>query len=171
MDLMVLDFGKGADEVVGECLLKGEEKKIVIDSFAHNISMPLSQDMSNTKRTVGRAQFGELQVSKRFDSSSPKLAYFAATGKEFEKIFVRIYHADSVGDASTADFKLYLTYTMHNAMISNISVSGGGGQAGESMSLNFTKMEWEYKVQDEKSDMKGQVAYSYDLKSNVGGAA
>ena len=171
MDMMILDFGTGADEIKGESLLKGEEGKIILDSFSHDCSMPLSHDTSNTKRPIGKAIFGELMVSKRFDSSSPKLAYMAATGKEFAKVCLRIFHADSVGDDSTADFKLYLTYTLHNAMISNISVSGGGGQAGESMALNFTKMEWEYKVQDERSDMKGQIAYSYDLKTNVGGAA
>ena len=61
----------------------------------------------------------------------------------------------------------YITYTLTNAILSNLSVSGGsGGKPVETLSLNFTKIKWELTAQDTKGGKKGTAASTWDMAAN-----
>lgn len=157
MDYIILDLG---DDVKGESTLEGVEDKIVCLSYSHGVSQPLAWDVGNAKRTTGRPQHQDMVVTKLFDKASPVLNYNCCIGKAFDTAKVTIYQMDE------ADLKpkKYIEYEMTDAIISSVSVGGGGGQPTETISINYSKIKWWYTAQDSNSDQQGNLAYEYDLK-------
>jgi type VI secretion system secreted protein Hcp len=91
----------------------------------------------------------DVVVVKQLDKSSPKLAESCANGQHFPKVEIVCRKAGSTGTNN------YYTVTLEDCLISSYSVSGGGGSAGggeslptESISFNYTKIEWKYVKQD-----------------------
>ncbi|MGE0668495.1 MAG: Hcp family type VI secretion system effector [Sphingomonadales bacterium] len=81
-----------------------------------------------------------LSLAKAYDKSSPKLAEACAKGTHFPKATLSVRK-------SGGGQQDYMTYELENVMISSYSVSGGGGGAGggqpmESLSLNYTKIQF-----------------------------
>jgi type VI secretion system secreted protein Hcp len=69
------------------------------------------------------------------------------------------------------DPKDYLTITLSPCLVSsyNMSAHGGGGLPQESFSLNFDKMEVEYKTQDDKGTLGGPIKKYYETSKNKAG--
>jgi type VI secretion system secreted protein Hcp len=61
----------------------------------------------------------------------------------------------------------YLTFTLTNTMISGFSVSSGGDRPSESLSLNFSKIEYKNIPRDEAHAEQGQKIYTYDLATAI----
>jgi type VI secretion system secreted protein Hcp len=60
-----------------------------------------------------------------------------------------------------------ITYTLEDVVVSSISVSGGGGDKPvEALSLNYTKIKWEYVQQKSSTEKKGNNSTVWDLKTN-----
>lgn len=85
---------------------------------------------------------GSAVLVKKVDKASPLLSKAAATGKVVPSVQVDLPKVTAPGTTP------YLRYELKNVMISSYSVSGAGGAAPtESMSLNFTKIEFRYPEQ------------------------
>jgi type VI secretion system secreted protein Hcp len=56
----------------------------------------------------------------------------------------------------------YLTLTLTNNMISGYSISSGGDRPMESLTLNFTKIEYKNIPRDIAHAEQGQKIYTYD---------
>ena len=89
----------------------------------------------------------DIVVVKALDKSSPKLAEACASGQHMPKAVLSCRKAGG----STND---YYTITLEDCFITSYTVSGSGGGAGseplptESISFNYTKIEWKYQKQD-----------------------
>ncbi len=167
MDAIVLDFGSGDDAVEGECQLEGEVGKIMCLSFSHGVTMPMSWDVANMKRTIGKSQHNDFTITKKVDIASPKLNFYASVGREFAEVKVRVYQADGEDD-----FVLYQEFALTEAVMSEMSTEGGGeDSAVETINFNFTKIKWLYKKQLADVGQEGQSAYEFDLKAAKGAAA
>lgn len=61
----------------------------------------------------------------------------------------------------------FITYTLDNVVLSNVSVSGGtGGKPVETLSLNFTKIKWELTAQKDDGTKEGVAGTSWDMAAN-----
>lgn len=161
MDAIILDLGEA---IKGECLLEDYTDKIEVMSYSHNVAMQVTNDVSNTERTSGKPHVGEMSLTKFLDKSTPTLNEYCCAGKSIPeaKVIVGRNAAESSGKIMP-----YITYTLTNAIISNLSVSGGsGGKPVETLSLNFTKIKWELTAQDEKGGKKGTAASTWDMAAN-----
>jgi type VI secretion system secreted protein Hcp len=72
-------------------------------------------------------------------------------------------------NASESDGKImpFITYTLNNVVLSNVSVSGGsGGKPVETLSLNFTKIKWELTAQKDDGAKEGTAASTWDAAAN-----
>jgi type VI secretion system secreted protein Hcp len=88
---------------------------------------------------AGKTQLGDLHVIKTQDASSPKLMLACATGKHYPKAVLYIRKA---GESES------LTITLTDVLISSYQSGGHGDQKPlESLSLNFTKIEFQYTKQ------------------------
>ncbi|GAB3438557.1 Hcp family type VI secretion system effector [Insolitispirillum peregrinum] len=156
MDYIILDLGK---EVVGDCQLQDNVGKIQCLSYSHGVSQPLTFDVSNNKRTSGKPQHQDFVLTKLFDKASPVLNYNCCIGKNHPTAIITIFQMDE----ATQTPKKYIEYTLTNAIISSVSVGGGGGVPTETLTLNYSKIKWWYMAQEDESVQKGNLAYEYDL--------
>lgn len=157
MDTIVLSI----DSISGNSTLKEFPGKIIIDSFSHGVALPMNMDVGNTERTMGRPVFGEMSLSKMTDVSTPALYTACAAGTKLGDATL------SIGRNEGGKFMLLVKYVLSNAMISNISTSGGGGGAVDSFSINFTKITSEYSQQNPDASKKGSSTFGWDMTTNT----
>lgn len=161
MDAIILDLGT---DIKGDCVLDGYADKIELMSFSHNVAMQVTNDVSNTERTSGKPMLGEFNVTKFIDGSTPTLNQYCCSGKDIKEAKVIIGRNAAASDGKILPF---ITYTLSNVLMSNISVSGGaGGKPVETLSFNFTKIKWELTSQKSDGSKEGASASTWDLTAN-----
>lgn len=133
------------DNIKGESQVEGFEDQIGIMSYSHNVAMQVNNDVSLTERTSGRAHVGEMSLTKFVDLATPVLNEYCCSGRLIRTAVLTLCHNDG------GKMRSLIVYTLTNVLISQLSVSGGaGGKPVETMSLNFTKIEWQ--ITAEKPD-------------------
>ena len=149
------------DGVEGESLDDKHKNEIELLSFSWGATQPGSAGHGGGSG-VGKVQVHDFQFAKYFDKASPKLFEACATGKHTPKVVLTCRKA---GGAQQE----YLKVTFSEVIVSSIQNSGSGGDAlpTESVSLNFSKIEIEYKPQDEKGNLGGVVKAGWDLSKNI----
>ncbi|HGW6105198.1 TPA: Hcp family type VI secretion system effector [Citrobacter werkmanii] len=152
------------DDIKGESQVEGFIDQIEVMSYSHNVAMQVTNDVSNTERTSGRAHVGEMSLTKFVDLSTPKLNEYCCSGKMIKEAVLTLCRND---DGKMLPF---IVYTLTNVVISHLSVSGGsGGKPVETMSLNFTKIKWEITAQKSDGQKKGNVSSVWDMAINQAG--
>jgi type VI secretion system secreted protein Hcp len=148
------------DGVEGESLDDSHKKEIELLSFSFGASQPGSAGHGGGSG-VGKVQVHDFSFSKYFDKASPKLFEACATGKHTPKVTLTCRKA---GGSQQEYLKVVLT----EVLVSSIQNSGSGGDSlpTESVTLNFSKIEIEYKPQDEKGGLGGVVKAGWDLSAN-----
>ena len=124
----------------GEVLQDGFEGAFELFSFSWGES-----NVGTTASGVGagRAQHSGFTVTKRTDKGSPSLMLACAKGELLPA--VQVVLLQSSRDRLTQ----YLRYVLNNVIITSYSVGAGGDEIPtESLSLNFTKIEYDQTVQD-----------------------
>lgn len=163
MDVLVMKI----DGIEGEATIEGYEAQIMCHTFAHSVHNHLHTDVSNTGRAVGRVEHSDFTITKYGDKSSPLLNYKCCIGANLGTVTFTVLRA-SGEKAHTPQ----MIYTFDNTMVSNIAISGGGGDAPfETVSLNYTKVKWEVKVQAEDQSEPGSIASEWDVTVNKGADA
>lgn len=168
MDYMVLSIltkDNATIDVKGECTLKGYEDHIEVLSYSHGVSLPVQAGTSNTGRTTGRPNFGELSITKQLDLTSPLLNFYCAQARDLGKVKLKLIRQDAANTQV-----LYMTYTLDKTLISSISVGGSGDIPVETVTLNYSKIIWTYNQQAKEVGEKGHVEKYWDQETNTGSA-
>lgn len=148
------------DAIDGESLDHGHKNEIELLSFAFGATQPGSAGHGGGSG-IGKVQVQDFHFSKYFDKASPKLFEACATGKHTPKVVLTCRKAGGTQQE-------YLKITLSEVIVSSIQNSGSGGDSlpTESVTLNFSKIEIEYKPQDEKGGLGGVVKAGWDLTKN-----
>jgi type VI secretion system secreted protein Hcp len=155
-------FLKYGDSIKGESLAeghKGSDGWIEIGSVqwgcGRGIHTPVG---SSSKREASAPHVSEVTLTKMMDSTSPLLAQEGLIGTAVNAVIELV---------ETGDNKLetFLSLKLTNAMISGYSLSSSGDRPSESLTLNFTKIEFVYQGYDDKHkiDSKLKKSVIYDL--------
>ncbi|WP_440028560.1 Hcp family type VI secretion system effector [Chromobacterium amazonense] len=161
MDAIILDLGS---DIKGECKLTNYTDKIEVLSYSHNVALQVTNQQSS-QRTSGKAYLGEFSLTKFTDKSTPNLNAYCCQGKNIP--IAKITVGRNAGQSSK-EIMPYIVYTLTNAIISNVSVSGGtGGKPVENLSLNFTKIHWEIHIQKDDGNKEGTAAAAWNLEENA----
>ena len=160
MDVLVMNI----DGIEGEATIDGYEKQIMCQSYAHSVHNHLHSDVSNVGRARGRVEHSDFTIAKYGDKASPLLNYKCCIGANLGTVTFTVLRA-SGEKAHTPQ----MIYTLDNAMVSTIAISGGGSDSPvETVSLNYTKIKWEVKVQAEDQSEPGSIASEWDVTVNKG---
>lgn len=129
MDVIIMDMGA---DVRGQSSTRGYENKVELLSFSHGDGVDRSRDIrDNTVMTI----------SKYLDTASPVLHRAAMEGKIFPRVDILI------GRNDPERVSVLLRYTLKNVLISNIAVSGGGGDMPvETLTLSYNSINWDYSL-------------------------
>jgi type VI secretion system secreted protein Hcp len=123
--------------VDGEATASGHDRWIEIQSCQFTTPPP-AVPRAPAPAGVASGGPGKIVLTKRGDKASPLLSKAAATGKLVPAVQVDVPKTGGQGPNA------YLRYELKNVMVSSFS---GGGTPTESLSLNFTKIEFAYEEQ------------------------
>jgi type VI secretion system secreted protein Hcp len=130
------------------------------------LSWSFGATQSGTMHTAGGGGAGkvamqDLTVSKLVDKASPKLLLACANGEHITK-------ATLVARKAGKEQQEYYKITLTDVLVSGYNTSGHS-QSGlplDQISLNFGKIECEYKEQKIDGSLGGVIKTGYDLKQN-----
>jgi type VI secretion system secreted protein Hcp len=110
----------------------------------------------------GKVKFNDFHFVMKVNKSSPKLMLACASGEHIKKAILTCRKAGK-------DQQEYLKFTFSDCLVS--SFQQGGSSSGEiiptdQISLNFAKIEQEYKAQKPDGTLDGAVKAGWDLKQN-----
>lgn len=149
-------------DIKGESTKEGYEGWIELHSVQWGVGRGISSPTGGANREASAPSISELTLTKTLDSSSPKLFLNAVGGSAvIPKVEIHLVNTSSTGGAGTTYYKLFL----ENVLVSGLSTSAAAGsdRPQESISLNFTKIQMEYFIVDDKGGTKTTGLSGYDL--------
>ena len=154
-DLMAIYMKFGS--IDGPVTTKGFEKWIELNSFQWGVGRGVgSAARSSTGRESSEPSISEIVVTKPMDIASNKLFQDASGGDLSSEVTLKF-------TATTKDtVTTFLTYKLTDTGLSGYSVSSGGDNPSESLSLNFTKIMITYSGLDPKTQGSPDTV-GYDL--------
>ncbi|MFO1052651.1 MAG: type VI secretion system tube protein Hcp [Planctomycetota bacterium] len=148
--------------IPGAVTEEGHKGWIEINSFQWGVGRGISTPVGRAEnREASMPSVSEVTVTKAFDEkSSTKLLEAALTG---EGVTVVIdFMKTEKGKA-----EMFAKYTLTNTMISGYSVSSGGDRPSESLSLNFTAIEFTGAPHGQEGKGGAPERVKYDLASGA----
>jgi type VI secretion system secreted protein Hcp len=111
---------------------------------------------------AGKVQFQDVSFSVKTNKSSPKLFLACASGEHIKKAVLTVRKAGK-------DQQEFYKFTLSDLLITSYQSGGSGGSdivPTDSFSLNFSKVEFEYKSQKADGTLDAAVKAGWDLKQN-----
>jgi len=161
---MAVDYFLKIDGIQGESQDKTHKNEIEIESFSWGAAQTGTASHGGGMG-AGRVSVQDFNFMMQVNKASPKLFLACAQGEHIKNAVLTCRKAGK-------EQQEYLKVTFTDLLVSNYltSGSGGGGAAPmDQISLNFSKMEMEYKEQKADGSLGGAIKAHYDLKTVTGG--
>jgi type VI secretion system secreted protein Hcp len=130
---------------------------IELNSFQWGVGRGISSPTGGSgDREASAPSVSEIVVTKATDASSTAVVNEALQG-EGQKVIIDFCKTDK------GNLEVYMTYTLENTMISGYSISSGGDRPSESLSLNFTKIEYKFTPMGAGNEGASPTSVIYDL--------
>lgn len=113
---------------------------------------------------MGKVSFSDLTFMHYVDKASPNLMKMCATGEHLKEAKMTIRKSGKTPQE-------FLLITMSDVFITQVTPSGSNGEGGmsESVSLQFSKVDLEYKPQKADGSLDAGIHFKYDIKANKEG--
>jgi type VI secretion system secreted protein Hcp len=112
---------------------------------------------------TGKANFNELSFAHRIDKSSPVLMAACASGTHIKDATVT-HRKSGKGQQE------YLVVKMNDVIVTGVTHGGStGADINENVTLQFTKVVLEYKMQKPDGSLDAGVFFKYDIKAQKEG--
>ncbi len=114
---------------------------------------------------AGKIQMQDFNFVMKINKASPKLFLACARGDHIKNAILTCRKAGK-------DQQEYLKVTFSDILVSSFQTSGSGGSdmlPMDQISLNFSKIEFEYREQKPDGTLGGAIKAHYDLKQVKGG--
>lgn len=149
--------------------IKGEAKEdkhkewIELESVNWSHSRQIDPGAKASQRTRGETFVNDVGIVTNMNNTSMKIMQTCANGTTTDLVEI---HFCRTGSDKAASLETYMTMKLHHVLITSYSTGVAGESVPmESYTLNFTKIEMEYKVADAKGVLKTDSAYSFDKES------
>lgn len=143
--------------VAGQVTTEGFKDWIELHSAQYGVGRGVSSGAGGAQREGSNPSISEIVVTKVYDKASSKLYEDAVAGSFDTKVEIKF--------TTTTKNKVdtYLSYELSECGLSGYSLSSGGDNPSESLSLNFTKiMMTPSPLNDKGVPTKGDMV-TYDL--------
>ena len=112
---------------------------------------------------AGKVAMQDAHFSMSVSKASPKLMVACASGDHIKQAVLTCRKAGK-------DQQEYLKYTFSDVLVSSFQTGGtsGGPTPTETFTLNFPKIEFEYKEQQHDGTLGGRIKAGWDVKANKG---
>lgn len=157
-----LKFQGGKVPIKGESQDKGHKEEIEIFSFSWDENQKSTEAVQGKGKGAATVEVKSVTLSTSISSASPKLMLACATGGHYDKATLACRKAGAT--------EAYLTFVFSDVIVSKYGITAAADDVPmESISLSFSKIEMEYRQQDEKGNLGGTTQNWFDLKTNEGG--
>src|SRR5499427_9037261 len=159
--MAAVDYFLKIDGIEGESADHKHKGEIDIDSWSWG------EHQSGTHGAgggggAGKVSMGDFHFVMRVNKASPKLMLACADGEHIKKAVLTCRKAGK-------EQQEFLKITMSDLLVSSFQ-TGGSGQSDvvpqEQISLNYSKIEFEYKEQKADGTLGGAVKAGWDVKAN-----
>jgi len=158
-----VDYFLKIDGIDGESKADKHEKDIDVQSFSWGASQTGSFAYGGGGG-AGKVQMQDFHFTMYHNAASPHLFLACATGEHIDKAVLTCRKAGK-------EQQEFLKVTLHEVLVSSFQTGGSGGAdilPQDQISLNFAKIEVEYKEQAEKGSLGGSIKKMFDLKTVKG---
>jgi type VI secretion system secreted protein Hcp len=162
--MAAVDYFLKIDGMQGESQDKTHKNEIEIESFSWGATQTGTAS-HGSGMGAGRVQMQDFHFVMQVNKSSPKLMLACANGEHIKNATLTCRKAGK-------EQQEYLKVTFTDVMVSSFQTGGSGASNVvplDQISLNFTKVEIEYKEQKPDGTLGGAVKAFYDMKQQVHG--
>lgn len=158
--MAAVDYFLKIDGIDGESADSKHKGEIDIASFSWGVANDGSMAGGGGGGS-GKAAFQDLHCNTHVHKGSPKLMLASATGEHIKKAVLTVRKAGK-------DQQEYYKVTLEDILVSSYTNGGSEGSVfpGEQFSLNYAKIEFDYKEQKADGTLGGSVKTGYDVKAN-----
>lgn len=111
---------------------------------------------SAKNREASEPSISEITVTKELDGSSHDLFKNSCVGIQGQKLELHFTSTDQSG-------QVFLAMTGTDTLVSSYSISSGGDRPSESLSFNFTKIEYKSSPLGDDNKPRGPFTVTYDI--------
>jgi type VI secretion system secreted protein Hcp len=160
--MAAVDYFLKIDGIQGESRDDRHKDEIDIESFSWG------ETQSGTFAVGGGGGSGKVSMqdfhfTMTVNKASPALFLACAQGEHIKNAILTCRKAGK-------DKQEFMKVTMNDVLVSSFQIGGAGGVVPtDQISLNFAKIEVEYKEQDATGKLVGSIKKWFDLKSMKGG--
>ena len=157
---MAVDYFLKIEGIEGESMDHKHKNEIDLLSFSWGETQTGSHAVGGGGG-AGKVSMQDFHFVMKTNKASPKLLIACATGDHIKKAVLTCRKAGK-------EQQEFLKYTFYDLLVS--SYQTGGSSSGDEIpldqiSLNYTKVEYEYREQQADGTLKGPVKVGYDLKA------
>ncbi|MCC7174055.1 MAG: type VI secretion system tube protein Hcp [Bryobacterales bacterium] len=161
---MAVDYFLKIDGIPGESMDHKHKDEIMLESFSWGETNTGSA-AHGAGMGAGKVTMQDFNFVMKVNKASPKLFLACANGQHIKQAILTCRKAGK-------DQQEYMKVTFSDVMVSSFQ-TGGSGAADviplDQISLNFSKVEMEYKEQKADGTLGGTIKAHFDLKQMKGG--
>jgi type VI secretion system secreted protein Hcp len=159
--MAVVDYFLKLDGIQGESADSKHKNEIDVESWSWG------ESQSGTMSTGGGGGAGKVQMQDfhfvmKVNKATPKLLLACATGEHIKSAILTCRKAGK-------EQQEFLKYTFSDLLVSSYQTGGASNGSvipNDQISLNYAKIEVEYKEQKPDGTLGGPIKVGYDLKAN-----
>jgi type VI secretion system secreted protein Hcp len=158
---MAIDYFLKIEGVSGESLDAKHKGEIEVESWSWGEANPVQPGGSGSGSGAGKVQMQDFNFTARVSKASPNLMLACASGQHFKSA---VLTARKAGKSQQE----FLTFSLSDVLVSTYQIGGAGGEVvpGDSVSLNFAKIQVEYKPQNPDGSLGASIKAGWDVKHN-----
>jgi type VI secretion system secreted protein Hcp len=158
---MAFDAFLKIDGIKGESTDDKHKDEIEIESFSWGATQTGTMAFGGGAG-AGKVQFSGFNFTTKMTKASPMLFLKCATGEHIKEAILS-------GRKAGGDQQDFLKITLSDVLVSSYQTGGSTGSdvPMEQVSLNYAKIEFEYKPQKPDGSLDAAVRAGWDLKQNV----
>jgi len=158
---MATDYFLKIDGIEGESDDSKHKNEIMLESWSWGESNAGSAAHASGMG-AGKVSMQDFHFVMHVNKATPKLMLACATGEHIKKAVLTCRKAGK-------EQQEYLKVQMEDLVVTSYSTGGSAASDAiplDQISLNFTKIEFEYKQQNKDGSLGGSVKAGYDVKAN-----
>jgi type VI secretion system secreted protein Hcp len=161
--MALVDYFLKIDGIQGESPDKTHKAEVEIESFSWG-ETNTGTALQGGGMGSGKVQMQDFHFVMRVNKASPLLFLCCANGEHIKSATLTCRKAGK-------EQQEYLKYTFSDLLVSSYQTGGSAGNVVplDQISLNFTKVEFEYKEQKPDGSLGGSVKKHYSIKEQAGG--
>jgi type VI secretion system secreted protein Hcp len=158
---MAIDYFLRIEGIPGESLDAKHKGWIDVESWSWGEANPVPPGGGGSGAAAGKVQMQDFNVTARVSKASPNLMLACASGKHFKSA---VLTARKAGKSQQE----FLTFSLSDVLVSAYQIGGAVGEVvpGDSVSLNFAKIQVEYKEQNPDGSLGASIKAGWDVKQN-----